>query len=246
MDRPDIGEKAISKAVEIGLSQQLDEAEELNVDIRTNPLDLVQGKLQSVEVQGKGLVMQEDLRAEQLTIQTDSIEIDSIKAAFGNIELTNPSNARSKIVLTAADIERAFNSKYVRKKMPELTIERDGKLLVSRIDRVRFTIPETEVVRIEADLIIADIDRKQTVVFTAIPRVNQNGNGVLLEDLKYPENETVNSQLTSTLLALASEILDLRNFDLKEMSLSLKQLEVKPEKIILIADAIIEKFPQGN
>jgi hypothetical protein len=109
VNQPDIGEKAISKAAEVGLSTQLDEVEELDVDIRTNPVDLMQGKLQSVGIEGEGLVMKKDLRAEELNIQTNEVEINSVKAAFGNIELTHPIDAKARIVLTKTDIERAFN-----------------------------------------------------------------------------------------------------------------------------------------
>ncbi|MBD0364394.1 MAG: LmeA family phospholipid-binding protein, partial [Coleofasciculus sp. C3-bin4] len=66
----DIGEQALSKAAEVALSSQLDEAESLEVDIRTDPLKLIQGELDSVKIQGEGLVMQKDLRAQELQVRT--------------------------------------------------------------------------------------------------------------------------------------------------------------------------------
>lgn len=77
MNKPDLGEQAISKVAEVGIETQLDEVDNLDVDIRTNPLDLAGGKLESVIIDGKGMVMENDLRAERLIIDTDSIEIDS-------------------------------------------------------------------------------------------------------------------------------------------------------------------------
>lgn len=53
-----LGEQALNKAAEIGLSSQLDEAENLDVNIKTDPLKLVQGQVDSVSVEGEGLVMQ--------------------------------------------------------------------------------------------------------------------------------------------------------------------------------------------
>ncbi len=46
MNSPDIGEQAISKAAEIAIDSQLDRVDDLDVDIKTNPLDLAQGKLE--------------------------------------------------------------------------------------------------------------------------------------------------------------------------------------------------------
>ncbi|MEC4815416.1 MAG: hypothetical protein SAK29_19375 [Scytonema sp. PMC 1069.18] len=40
-DSPGLGEEALNKAAETGLSSQLDEVEDLDVDIKTDPLKLL-------------------------------------------------------------------------------------------------------------------------------------------------------------------------------------------------------------
>lgn len=254
MNQPDLGEQAISKAAEIGLSSQLDEVENLDVDIRTNPLDLMQGKLQSVEIEGKGLVMEKELRAEELTIQTNEIGINSVKAAFGNIELTHPTDAKAQIVLNEADIERAFNSEYLKQKLQNLPINSEDRSLTANIKQVKFDLPEAGKVSLEADLAIANAESEplaetettEKIAFSAVPCVSADGYSVALEDVQYPKDQNYASELTSALLDSVSEILDLRNFDLKEISLNLNKLEVQPGKMILVADARIEDFPDGN
>ncbi|AFZ36426.1 hypothetical protein Sta7437_2907 [Stanieria cyanosphaera PCC 7437] len=246
MNQPDLGEQAISKAAEIGLSSQLDEAENLEVDLRTNPLDLMQGKLQSVEVEGEGLVMKKDLRAEELKIQTNEIGINTVKAAFGNIELTRPTDAKAQIVLNEADIERAFNSEYVKQKLQNLQIKSEDHSLTANINQVKFVLPEARKVSLEANLEIAETETTEKIAFSAVPRVSADGYSVALEEIQYPKDQNYASELTSALLDSVSEILDLRNFDLKEISLNLNKLEVQPGKMILVADARIENFPDGN
>ena len=59
-----IGDRAISEAAEVGLANQLDEAKNLDVDICTNPLNIMQGEIDSVSVKGEGLVIKKELRAE--------------------------------------------------------------------------------------------------------------------------------------------------------------------------------------
>ncbi len=68
-DSPGLGEQALNKAAEIGLSSQLDEVENLDVNIKTDPLKLVQGQVDAVTIKGEGLVMQKDLRMEELEMQ---------------------------------------------------------------------------------------------------------------------------------------------------------------------------------
>lgn len=115
MNQPDLGEQAISKAAEVGIENQLDEVEDLQVDVRANPLDLVGGKLESVTIDGKGMVMQKELRAERLILQTDAIAINAVKAALGNIELDAVSLkidkldvGQGKIIMAASAVIREF------------------------------------------------------------------------------------------------------------------------------------------
>jgi LmeA-like phospholipid-binding len=244
VNQPDIGEQAISKAAEIGLSAQLDEVEELDVDLRTNPVDLMQGKLQSAEIEGKGLVMKKELRAEELDIKTNELAIDSVKAAFGNIELTHPTDATARIVLTEGDIERAFNSEYIKQKLQNLKLQGQDRSLTADVDRIKFKLPEAGKIDFEADLAISETQKK--IAFSAVPRVSAEGNSVSLEEVTYPEDGNHTPELTATLLDSASAILDLNNFDLKGMSLRLKKLEVRSGKMILIADARITDFPDAD
>ena len=80
-----LGEQALNKAAEIGLSSQLDEVEALDVDIETDPLKLVQGQVDSVTIAGEGMVMQKDLRMEELDMHMSGVAINPLSAAFGKI-----------------------------------------------------------------------------------------------------------------------------------------------------------------
>ena len=242
MNSPDIGEQAISKAAEIGLESQLDESEELDVDIRTNPLDLMQGNVDSVSVKGEGLVMQKELRADKLRIETGNISIDPIKAALGNIELNSPTDARMLVVLKEEDIQRAFNSEYVKNKLKNLKINYQGETAEAQIERVKFSLPEIGKVKLEADLKLSESEQEQ-ISFTAVPEVNSTGNSISLKSVEYYEKAEYNQKVAKAIIDSAEEILDLRNFELDEMSLLVRKLDVEAGKITIEADAVIEDFP---
>ena len=107
-DNPNLGDIALNKVVEIGITSQLDTVEKIDVDLRTNPVDLIQGKVDSIEISGQGLVVKQDLRMETLKINTHEVSINPFSAIFGNIELTHPTDAEAQIVLTEADINSGF------------------------------------------------------------------------------------------------------------------------------------------
>ena len=245
MNSPDIGEQAISKAAEVGLESQLDEAEDLDVDIRSNPLDLVQGKVDSVSVKGEGLVMQKELRAEKLRIETDSIDIDPMKAALGNIELNKPTDARMLVVLKEEDVQRAFNSDYVKNKLQGLKINYGDETATAKIEQVNFSLPDSGKVKLEADINLVEKEQKEKISFTTVPEVNSAGNNINLKSIEYDKEAEYNKNVAEAIIASAEEILDLRNFELDEMSLRVRKLDVEAGKLTIEADAQIEDFPDA-
>ena len=245
MNSPDIGEQAISKAAEVGLETQLDEAENLDVDVRSNPLELVQGEVDSVSVKGEGLVMQKELRAEKLRIETDSIDIDPIKAALGNIELNQPTDARMLVVLKEEDVQRAFNSDYVKDKLQGLKINYGDETATANIEQVNFSLPDSGKVNLEADINLVEKEQNEKISFTAVPEVNSAGNSINLKSIEYDNEAEYNKNVAEAIIASAEEILDLRNFELDEMSLRVRKLDVQAGKLTIEADATIEDFPDA-
>lgn len=241
--KPDIGEQAISKAAEVGLSTQLDEAQNLEVDIRTNPIKLMQGELESVKIKGEGLVMKKDLRAEELKVEVGDVAINPLKAAFGEIELTHPTEANAQIVLTEQDIERAFNSEYLKQKLQNLPVTIDGQKMTLNTNQVQFRIPGEGKIALSATTQLVETGETQEVSFTAVPQVDPSGQFVLLEDVQFGERGEASPVLTAALLEDAKDLLDLRNFNLKSMALRINRLEVQPGKLTIHGGAQVQKFP---
>ncbi|MEL6911066.1 MAG: DUF2993 domain-containing protein [Cyanobacteria bacterium J06598_4] len=242
----DIGEQAISKAAELGIKSQLDESESLDVNIRSHPLDLVQGNIESVSVEGKGLVMQQDLRADKLRIETNSISIDSLKAVMGDIELTQPTDARMLVVLKEEDIQRAFNSEFVQKKLQSLAINYEGEKVNAKIEQVKFLLPEADKVKFDADVFLIELNRQEKICFTAIPKVNNAGNCVVLQSVKYQQDSQYNDDVGQAIIDSAEQILDIRNFKLSAMSFKVRKLDVKAGTLTIEADAEIREFPDAD
>lgn len=245
LGKPDIGEQALSKAAEIGLSTQLDEVENLDVDIRTDPGKLIQGQLESVEIEGKGLVMEKDLRAEELEIKTSNIAINPLSAAFGKIELTRPTDADAHVVLTEPDLERAFNSKYIHDKLQNLKIHVNGQPLVINTKQVQLRLPGDGKIVLTAEILLKETGEIQQISFSTVPRLSAGGERIALEDIQYAQGKELSPELTTALLERASELLNLRNFELQGMSLRLKGMEVQKGKLTLQATARVEQFPNS-
>ena len=240
-----LGEQALNKAAEIGLSSQLDEVENLEVDIKTDPLKAIQGQVDSVTIEGEGMVMQKDLRVEEMDMQVNNVAINPLSAAFGKIELTKPAQGSAHVVLIEADINRAFNSEYVRSQLQKTQVQVNGQPMNIEPQHVDFRLPSEGKVALNATVRISETNETKQVAFTAVPRVLGNGETVTLEDVQYEEGEERSPELTKALVDQTSEILNLSNFDLEGMSLRIKQLKVETGKLTLEAEAYVEQIPTG-
>ena len=246
MDSSNVGEQAINKIAKAGIESQLDATEGLDVNIRTSPLDLMQGEIESVSVKGDGLVMKKELRAEKLRIETNSIAINSIKAAMGNIELIKPTDARMLVVLKEEDLQKAFNCEYVKDKLPNLQIDYEGEKATIRIEQIKFLLPDIGKVKLEANIYLVEKDQHEKISLTAIPKIDNAGECINLESVEYLQDTKYNADIAKAILDSAEEILDLRNFEIDEMSLKVRKLDVDLGKLTLEADAEIKNFPQAS
>ena len=243
LGQPDLGEQAISKVAEVGIESQLDEVENLDVDIRTNPIDLIQGKLESVTISGEGMVMKEDLRMESLEVNTGAIAINPGSVIFGKIDLVQPTDAEAKITLTEGDINRAFSSDFLTDKLQNLEMQADGKPVAVDIIKAEMHLPGENKLTLDADILLKDTNETKHFSATAIPQVQENGQRIGL-NIQSTEGD-LSPELTNALCGKLMELLDLRNFDLKGMSLQLKQLEVQQGQLTLLSTTTIEKFPSS-
>lgn len=239
----DLGAQALNSTAEVALSSQLDEAKQLDVDIDSDPGKLIQGKIDSLEIEGKGLVMQQDLRMEELNMQVTNIAINPLSALGGKIELTEPGHGRAQVILTEADMNRAFASEYLNDKLRSLDIEVEGKPVKIDTQKVQCHLLNDGKISLDTEILRSDTGQTQSVSFTTKPQVVSGGKGVVLEDIQYAEGKELPPELSQALVDKVADILNLRSFDLEGMSLSIDKLQVEAGQLKIEAQARIEKIP---
>lgn len=241
-DSPDLGNQALSKVVEMGIATQLDRSEEIEVDIRTNPVSFIQGKLDSVEISGKGVVVKQHLRVENIQINTDAVSIDPLKAVFGNIELTHPTDAEARIVLTEADINHAFSCDYIQSKLRGLKMDVDGQPVTIDIQQASLDLPGDNQFVISTTFLMRESNEIKKMSATAIPQIDEDGNRISLEILA-AQGEGLNLKLVMVIFEQLIALLDLRNFNIPGVSLQLHQLEAQLGKLVIHAKSQIAQIP---
>ncbi|HLO51940.1 MAG TPA: DUF2993 domain-containing protein [Kamptonema sp.] len=240
-----LGEQAMNKVAEMAIASQLDESESLSVSLKTDPGQLAQGAVDSVSIDGKGLVMQQDLRMEELELHLKDLSVNPLSAVFGKIELTQPSLGTVRVVLTESDINRAFNSEYITTKLSAQKVHVNGNPVTIDAKSVECNLLESGKFALNAEVLVRETSSIEKVSFIALPQINQEGWGISLGDVEYPSHHELSPELTAALVEKASEILNLRNFDLKGMSVRIQQLDVQPGLLTLHASAKVDRFPSS-
>jgi hypothetical protein len=237
-----LGEQAIDKVAEIAIASQLDESESLSVTVESEPIQLAQGEVKAVTIDGQGLVMKQDLRMEELQVHVKDISVNPLSAMFGKIELNGPALGTARAVLKESDINRAFNSEYISSKLEGLKVDREGKSLTVDVKSVECKLLPSGRIALEAEALVRDTGSTEKIYFTAKPQIDAGGWAVSLQDVEYPEHKEFSPELTAALAQKAGEVLNLRNFELEGMSLRIKQLDVEPGLLTVQAEAKVEQF----
>lgn len=241
IDRPSLGDKALSKVVEVGMAIGLDEAEVIDVDIRTNPGKLVQGKLDSVTISGKGLVMKQDLRMDTIEVSIGKVRINLLSAVFGNIELIHPTDAEVIIVLTETDLNRAFRSDYVRSKLRSLKMMMNGQKVIITVPQVIVNLPGDNKFVITINFLVAEQSEVKKISATAVPKIQEDGHRISLEILAI-EGQGLNLDLVSIIVKQLTALLDMRNFKVPGLSLQLYKLEAPLGKLVIHSHAQVAQL----
>ena len=239
----DAGEQAISSAAEAGIRAQLDAVESLNVEIHTDPVKLTQGQLDEVVIEGRGMVVQNDLRTEKMRLKTGPVDIAMTKIPFGKIELDEPARAEANVVLKPEDLQTAFNSSFIKQKLRGQKIELpSGDKVTTDASNVTFTIPAPGRISVAADVMLIEKVETHHVAFSAQPKLIEDGHKVTLEDIQYEEDTNDMPALTQSLVTGTEDLLDLRNFELDNIALQFQDISIDADKIVITATADIKAF----
>ncbi|MEM7594051.1 MAG: DUF2993 domain-containing protein [Cyanobacteria bacterium P01_A01_bin.83] len=238
-----LGEQALNKIAKLALSSQLEAYDSLEVKIDTTPEKLAKGELESLLIEGKGLVIETDLRLQMLEIAMKVIAVKPLKALTGKIEFTQPTEGTAQLILTETDLNRALNSPDLRAKIDVLdTYLSTGEVKLT-VPQKKCQLREDGTVAVEALVELQPSGETKEVAFTSTPKIAPGSRSVVLEDIQYEPGKEVSEDLTQAFLDKAGKMLDLRNFEKQGLALRIHRLTVEAGQIKLLAAADITQFP---
>lgn len=239
-DQLNLDEQILSQVAESRLSDQLEAAEQIEVDVHTDLLKAVQGKVNSVSVQGKGLVVKPDIRIQELSLTTDSFAIDLLTALLGDVKLSQPINTAARMVFTQADINQTLNSEYVQTKLVPLSLETvNGVIEVELKPPLAINLPAPGKVEFSGTIVIHTGDRNHAVDFTASLLPPTPEHPLLLEAFRCHSGQGVTLDFIIALMEKFRTLLNLPYLDVEGTAIRLKSVEVQPGSLTLQIEAYV-------
>ncbi len=244
LNMDNLGEKSLNKIAEIALSSQLKQANKLKVEVKTNPTQLSKGILDSLAIDGQGLVMKKNLQMEEMKITLNTIAVSPFKALMGNIQLTQPSEGTACIILNEDDINSAFQCEKLKKQLENYNIYLENEPVTIEIKNIDASIINDGKVSIKAEILIKETNNIEKVILITAPRIcATTGKGISLYEIECSAGKELSPLFINALLAEVEKIFNLNGFQLEGFSLLINQLNVENGKLRLQGNAGISSFP---
>ena len=241
--QPNLEEKVISAAIGMGLSNQLDSAENIDVDVRTNLGDIVQGKAHSVSVSGRGVVVQKDVRLQEMEIQTNHIAINPLSVLFGEVELSQPTDAAARIVLSEVDINQALNSDYVRRQMQPFQLNVDGQLVTLEMQKMSIQLPDANTIVFNGNTVLHEGEKKRSLNFQAVIHPGTIFEPLFVESFQCTPAPGISLQFAVALMQKLKELVFSPYFVMNGTAVRVQKMQLEKGRLTIHSTAKITELP---
>jgi hypothetical protein len=246
----DWGENLLNTVATNTIRHLFTRSESVEVSVRCNPSSkLLQGTIDSFKMSGKGLVIRQDFRTEEMSFETDAVSLDFSSVMQGKIALKQPTQAVAQVTLTETDLNHAFQAELVRKRLENLATP--ALTEISAGEAVSFTDVELKLLPDNQIKLLAKANWSERIVPVSLyctlavaKRKRIQFNEIQFEVQDIPEDvRELSGQLTNTLGTILNEMVDLDRFDLDGVKIRLNRLETQGKNLLFSGYAQIEKVP---
>jgi hypothetical protein len=242
-DEPRLDEQALAQIAEVGISSQLDTAEKLEVDIRTDLAKISHGKVDFVSVVGEGLVVRPDIRVQELELQARNVAVDWLSAVFGDIELEQPAPATLRIVLEEADLNRAINSDLVRRKFPFFPLTVRDRLIKVQLQQLALQLGLDNRINCHGDILLQESDKIQQIRFTASGRARTDEYPIRFEKFACKDGDVISLEVAYAFIQKVSELSSSSELEFEGIKFRISKMVVREGEIMLEIEASVSKVP---
>lgn len=248
----DFGERMLNSVATQSLRHLFSQSESVDVEIRCQPASkLLQGTIDGFKMEGKGLVIRRQFRADVMSFETDAVALDLGALFGGNLRLRQPTNAIARVILSEPAINEAFEADLVQKRLVGVThprlLELSGGEPVSFRDVSVTLLPQARVeIRAKTDLpnrSDIDIALQAQLKLERRKRLTFDQAEFLTADIEV-DNQGLSEVMTSAFVDVLNDMVDFDRFNLDGVMLRVNRLETQGKTLVFSGYAQIDHMPR--
>jgi hypothetical protein len=244
-DKPKLDE-LLSQVAESSISHQLDKVEQIDIDVQTNIVKIFQGQVDKISLAGQGLVIQENLRVQEIELQTDSVAINPLSAIFGEIKLNQPVNAIARIVLTEADINSALTSDMISGLLQNLELNVDGEIVSFEPRHTQILLPGDGKIEIKGNVLLKETGDTRLLDYSLILIPRQPSQTPMVQSFHCTGGKGISVELIIACMEKVKELIKLPYFEWDDMVFNLKEMEVQKGNLLVVVEAHVRQIPSTS
>jgi hypothetical protein len=231
---------AVDRVAESAIRKQIQSAETLAVRVDNAPsYQLWAGKVERVRIAGRGIYPISGIRIAVLELETDPIAVDPGHLRQGKVQLAQPLNAGVRIVVTAADLNRALQSPQISKKLRDLSLDFLGSP-GQQLERYEFVNPQVEFLnqqrlRFQTQLKSQQSDTQIAITVESGIQINSGRQLQLVEPTATINGRPLPPQLIKLLVGGIDQRLDLANLQAQGITARVLSWQLDRQQLSLAA-----------
>lgn len=235
------GDALVSKVAGTAIAALFKKSEKVEANVRAEPVTkLLQGSVDGFDFIGKGMLMYNGLRIENMELYLQAVAIDIGAIFAGQVQLRRPTSASMRVVLTESDLNTSFNTPFVVEKLQRLQYQ--GESLNFHQTQVNLT-PDKRI-QILSQVSLGNSDTTIALDMTASVQVEERRKIQFIE-VSYGGDEKA-VDLGKALIDHVNNLLDLDKFALEGSQLRVDRIRLQNQEIVFYGSAQIDRFPSGK
>lgn len=247
-DNFDFQKTVVNKAAEAAIASQIESAKNVEVEVDSETLQIIQGEVNSLKITGEKIIAVQDIQLEQIDITSDNLSLDITQALLGKISFEQPGNFKVKIIFTESDCDRLLNSEYVRILLQNLSLEITPPSANFYIKQAKCHLKDDGHLFLVTTIVFNREQQIKIARFEIALQVCQDGTIIKIIKFnggRYLDNQTLDLDETIAMMSKVSALLYLRHFTNDDLSFNITSVEVKAQKLVLQGNAQVKRLPNS-
>lgn len=242
-DEPRLEEQLLSQEVKRRVSEQLDAVDNIEIDVRTDLLKIFQGQIDEVSVTGQGLITAQNIRVQEIKVQTNSIAVNPLSAIFGQIKLAQPVNAVAQITLTEADINHSLNADFIRSFAENFQLNIDGKIISFELQKIQVFLPNEDKIEFRVTGLLKENRNTRLLGIIAVVRPRTKSQPIMLESVKCTQGDGISVEEIVAFMQKIKEITNLPFIQWEDIAFRVKEMKIQKGSLTLLAEVNVREIP---